>query len=206
MIYRVILVLLLIPALSFAGNRYQTNKTYYYVKPVNGPARISTVWEVKGNKIIAENSGQRHVYKAGKIKLIKVVSGTEANSIHNSYRARGRSIDTTKVKYKAELDQCFNTRHTCLVNKPKLPMHYNGGDINGDPFKCGVVYEAVGSGATQKMRPLSKEEGRRRVAMGGKAKPRYSQADIQARDDYVASCHIEYKACKKRYGLGEYDY
>jgi hypothetical protein len=195
-----------VPALSFAGNRYQTDRTYYYVKPHNGPARISAVWENKGKKIVIESQGQRLTYKKGKVKLIKKVSGSKANKIYNKQLVYNKKIESKKVKYRKELAQCFETRQVCLRGKPKLPMHYNGGDINGDPFKCGVVYEAVGRGANQKMRPLSKEEGRRRVINAGKGLPRYSKEDIRKRDEYVANCNNNHTKCKKRYGLGDYDY
>lgn len=192
----------------YAGNRYTVDQPYYYIDPVGGPKRISTVWEERDDKIIVENMSIRMSHKKSEIRLIRIVDVDEANAIYNKQTARWRSIDRKKVKFKKELDRCHNTREQCLDNRPRLPISHDR-DINGDPFKCGVVYESVGVGPNQKIRPLSKEEveARKRSGSWGKpGRPRYTMEDIKRKQDYIKACEDNYKQCKAVYGLGKYDY
>ena len=192
---------------ALAGDRYIVDKPYYYVNPKKGPKRISTVWEKKGDKVIAENNGIRRVYKRSDITLIRVVDVNEANTIYNKHIKRGRKIDEKKVKYKKELSICWDKKEECLVNRPRLPIKYDT-DINGDPFRCGVVYESVGNGINRKMRPMSNDEVTKRIVNGtiNKGTNRYTEEDIKRKKDYINNCEVNYNNCKANYGLGRYDY
>ena len=156
---------------------------------------------------MAENNGMRITYKRSDITLIRVVDVNEANAIYNRHINRGREIDKKKVKYKKELSVCWEERDECLVNRPRLPIKYDT-DINGNPFRCGVVYESVGSGIHRKMRPLSEAEVAERITNGtiDKGTKRYTEEDIKRKKEYIKKCNVNYDKCKANYGLGKFDY